>query len=183
MKRSYALALATIPFVLGGCVHPHLVGEARSRLDQEVVQAVASLKAAFPQLEDKLREAPGYAVFPEISKGGFVLGGAHGIGEFFEDGQFVGFCDIAQGTFGAQIGGQIYRQLVVFTSRDALSRWTLPRLVLAMQVSGVGGDAGVALAHPYDNGVEIYVQPIVGLMGEAAIGGQRFLFLREAVLR
>ncbi len=65
MKRSYALALAMMPFVLGGCAHPHPVGEARSRLDQEVVQAVASLKAAFPQLENKLREAPGYAVFPE----------------------------------------------------------------------------------------------------------------------
>lgn len=179
MTRWYALVIPIIPLALGNCAPVPATPEARSRLDAAVVQAVTSMKAAFPQLEVKLVEAPGYAVFPRVAKGGAGLGGAYGVGELFEGGRFKGFCDLAQGTIGAQIGGQVYRQLVVFTSPESLERFKVAHVVIAMQISGVGGNAGVGLAHPYENGVEIYVQPIGGLMGEAAIGGQQFSFVPE----
>lgn len=176
MPRWSVLAISTIPLACG-CAPLPPGPEARSRMEAEVAQAVASMKAALPQLEAQLAAAPGYAVFPHVSKGGLGFGGAYGIGQLFEGGRLAGFCDVAQGTFGAQIGGQVYRQIVVFTSAEALERFKVARVVLAMQVSGVGGDAGVGLAHPYENGVDIYLQPIAGVMGEAAIGGQQFSFV------
>ena len=64
-----------------------------------------------------------------------------------------------------------------FLEIKGLERFKVERLVLAMQVSGVGGVTGVGLAHAYDNGTEIYLLPSGGLMGEASIGGQRFSFV------
>lgn len=174
-------SLLAIPIIAAtfGCVPFPATPEARANLDAAVAQAVTSLKAAFPQLEAELVDAPGYAVFPRVTKGGAGLGGAYGIGELFEGGQFKGFCDVAQGTIGAQIGGQVYRELVVFKRSESLERFKVAHVVLAMQTSGVGGHTGVGIAHPYEDGVEIYLQPIGGLMGEASIGAQQFSFVPE----
>src|SRR6266508_2867653 len=53
----------------------------------------------------------GYAVFPFIGKGGYVLGGAHGKGRVYRGDTHVGDTAMTQVTIGFQLGGQAYSQI------------------------------------------------------------------------
>src|SRR5215831_13011680 len=56
----------------------------------------------------------GYAVFPGIGKGGFIVGGAHGTGRVYEHGKYVGDSSVTQLSVGLQAGGQAYSQIIFF---------------------------------------------------------------------
>jgi len=47
----------------------------------------------------------GYALFPGIGKGGFVVGGAHGNGRVFVHGKYIGDTSMTQLSVGFQAGG------------------------------------------------------------------------------
>ena len=166
-----AFALAVVVLALVGCSPVPASPYARTELDNAVAQTVVNMETAFPQLECQLLAAAGYAVSPGVMKGGAAFGGAWGNGEVFEGGQQTGYCGVSQGTFGLQLGGQVYRELIIFRDRGAIERFKNSGIVLAMQVSGVGGPAGMGLAFPHDSLVEVYLLPTVGLMGEAVVGG------------
>ena len=61
---------------------------------------------------DFIDNAFGYAVFPSIGKGGIGIGGAHGKGEVFVGGKKVGKTKMSQITYGLQLGGQVYSQMI-----------------------------------------------------------------------
>ncbi len=52
------------------------------------------------------KTAYGYAVFPTIGKGGFIVGGAHGKGRVYEHGKYIGNTTVTQLSVGFQAGGQ-----------------------------------------------------------------------------
>ena len=47
-----------------------------------------------------------YALFPAVTKGGLVVGGARGQGVVYAQGRHVGYCDLTQGSVGAQAGAR-----------------------------------------------------------------------------
>lgn len=51
------------------------------------------------------KKAYGYAVFPSIGKGGFVVGAAHGDGRVYVGGKKVAESAMTQLSIGAQLGG------------------------------------------------------------------------------
>ncbi len=57
-----------------------------------------------PELETFFDKAYGYAVFPTIGKGAIGIGGAHGRGTVFEQGNPVGKTSMTQITIGLQFG-------------------------------------------------------------------------------
>src|SRR5262245_59478330 len=59
-----------------------------------------------PQFEVFAKKGYGFAFFPEISKGGLVVGGAHGQGVVYEKGQHIGYADLTQMSLGFQAGYQ-----------------------------------------------------------------------------
>ena len=59
-------------------------------------------------------DAYGYALFPTIGKGGIGVGGAHGRGRAYVDGEHVGDVRMTQLTVGFQLGGQAYSMIVFF---------------------------------------------------------------------
>src|SRR5688572_28446087 len=61
----------------------------------------------------------GYAVFPTIGKGGFVVGGAHGKGQVYERGKYVGDTSITKVSIGLQAGGEAYSQIIFFQDQRA----------------------------------------------------------------
>ena len=73
--------------------------------------------------------AYGYAVFPTIVKGAFVVGGAHGEGRVYAKGKHVGNSAMTQGSVGLQIGGEGYSEIVFFQDERAFKE--LPRRLLA----------------------------------------------------
>ena len=56
----------------------------------------------------------GYAVFPTIGKGGFVVGGAHGKGRVYQKGKYIGDTSMTQLSVGLQLGGQAYSEMIFF---------------------------------------------------------------------
>src|SRR5687768_2195036 len=61
----------------------------------------------------------GYAVFPTVGKGGFIVGGAHGKGRVYRQGSPVGETSMTEVSVGAQAGGQAFSQIVFFEDKRA----------------------------------------------------------------
>lgn len=145
-------------------------------LAADVRHAMLRLQERDRSLEPVLDSLVGFAIFPEVSKGGFVVGGAGGRGEVYEGGKLVGYAKISQGTVGAQVGGQKFIELILFKRKSALSRFKKNRLELSAQATANVADQGAAAKAKFADGVAIIVLPTAGLMAEASVGGQRLKF-------
>jgi lipid-binding SYLF domain-containing protein len=128
-----------------------------------------------PSIDQRIAEAHGYAVFPSIAKGGAGVGGAFGRGIVYELGEPVGFATATQASFGLQLGGQAYSELILF-DRVAFDRFRRGQFSLDAQASAVAVTAGAAANAEFRNGVMVFVLGQKGLMYEAAIAGQKFGF-------
>lgn len=69
------------------------------------------------------QRAKGVLIMPEITKGGFVLGGAYGEGALRINGTTVGYFSLAAASFGFQAGLQRTSQALFFMTTDALERF------------------------------------------------------------
>jgi lipid-binding SYLF domain-containing protein len=175
---SIAAALALMLGLLGGCASDQNVSARRNPvLDGEVSTAIAAFKVQDAGMETFFRTAYGYAVFPTVGKGGLIVGGAHGDGQVFEEGAVVGYTELAQGTIGAQIGGQTFSEVIFFKDRGALERFKGGKLEFSGNASAVAVRAGASTAADYENGVAVFTMAKGGLMLEASIGGQKFKYM------
>jgi lipid-binding SYLF domain-containing protein len=142
----------------------------------ECEQAIANFKNADPTLQSTLNSAAGYAVFPNVGKGGFIVGGAHGTGCVFQNGQVIGQATMTQATIGAQAGGQSYSELIVFQDQNALNNFKNGTLEMRAGVSAVAASQGASQVARYNQGVADFTLARRVLMAEAAVGGQKFRF-------
>lgn len=145
-------------------------------LDSEAQETIRNFRNRAPGLERFFSSAYGWAVFPEIGKGGVGVGGAYGRGVVYEQGAKAGYCDLSQGTVGLQLGGQSYSELIFFQSPESMSRFKSNTMELSAQASAVAVEAGASATADYMNGVAIFTLARAGFMGEASIGGQQFTF-------
>jgi lipid-binding SYLF domain-containing protein len=88
----------------------------------------------------------------------------------------VGWADLSQATIGAQLGGQSFSELILFENKAALENFKNGKVKFAAGASAVAMKSGAAVDAKYTDGVLIFVEPISGLMVEAAVGGQSFSF-------
>ena len=134
------------------------------------------MRTADPTLGALMQKGYGYAVFPNVDKGGLGVGGAYGRGVVYERGQPIGYSDLTQGTVGVQAGGQSFSELLVFETKAALDRFKAGQFGFAAGASAVVLTSGVATKANFVDGVAVVVQPLSGVMVEAAIGGQQFTY-------
>jgi lipid-binding SYLF domain-containing protein len=149
----------------------------KDALRSDANNAVDKMAAQDTSLRGKLEGAYGYAVFPEIGKGGLIVGGSYGRGVVFEQGQFIGYADLTKVSVGLQAGGQAFRELILFQNKEALDDLRFGKLKFDATASAVAVNAGAAATADYRNGVLVFAQPIGGLMAEASVGGQEFGFV------
>jgi lipid-binding SYLF domain-containing protein len=119
--------------------------------------------------------AYGYAIFPNVGKGGIGIGGATGNGAVYQKNNLVGMAKMTQVTVGLQMGGQAYREVIFFETEEDLNRFK-NNIELSAQVSAVAVTEGASANAKYKDGVLIFTQTKGGLMYEASIGGQKFKF-------
>jgi len=137
-----------------------------------------------------------YAVFPTIGKGGFFLGGAHGMGRVYEQGRYVGHTAMTQVSFGFQLGGQAYSEIIFFETAQDLARFESGKFALGAQVSAVAITAGASASAStagtgagasggrnnamtvgrYQDGIAVFTIARGGLMYEASVAGQKFSY-------
>ena len=141
----------------------------------KTVEALKKFKR-IGRLKLYFKEAAGFAVFPNIAKAGLGLGGARGSGEVFEDGKVIGSTTVTQLSFGFQLGGQAFSQIIFFQNKRDIDRFTDGNFEFGASASAALITEGANASVDYTNGVAVMTFSKGGLMYEASIGGQKFTF-------
>ncbi|MFO0828941.1 MAG: hypothetical protein U0572_12440 [Phycisphaerales bacterium] len=176
------VAAATLVALPAGCSSDSSSNTGSSKkapemtLDQKADDAVARIKRTDPGMSKFFDSAIAYAVFPQITSGAFIIGGAHGDGVLYEGGKITGEVDISAGTIGAQIGGQGYSEIIFFKQPEQLKRFKAGTYEVDARATAVAVRAGASTTVNYDNGVAVFSFDETGLMAQAAVGGQKFKF-------
>ena len=144
--------------------------------EDEVKTALAEFERTNAKIKPFIQGAHGYAVFPSVGKGAIGIGGAYGDGLVYEKGKLIGSTSVSQITIGFQFGGQAYRELICFQTKDALDRFKGGNFEFDAQAGAVAVTAGVSVDAAYEHGVAIFTMAKGGLMYEASVGGQKFTF-------
>jgi lipid-binding SYLF domain-containing protein len=150
-----------------------------------------------PAVKPFFENCYGYAVFPTVGKGGFVVGGAYGTGRVYAQNVVTGTAKLIKATVGFQMGGQAFSQMIFFEDQRAYTDFTSGNFEFDAGVSAVAITAGVqakagtegttagASAGPatgiqaatrYHKGMVVFVHAKGGLMYEATVGGQKFSY-------
>ena len=129
-----------------------------------------------PSLKPYFKKARGYAVFPNIGKGGIGIGAARGSGEVFEKGNVIGKTTLTQVSIGVQLGGQSFSQIIFFKDKKSLDRFTEGNFEFGASASAVLISEGANASADYSDGVAVLTYSKGGLMYEASIGGQKFSY-------
>lgn len=146
------------------------------RMELDVARAIIDIKEADPGIETFFENAAGYAVYPSVGKGGFVVGGAYGKGLVITNGQATGNTTMTQATIGFQLGGQKYAQFIFFRDQVALEHFRRGNFEFGAQASAVAITAGASADANYDGGVVVFTHAGGGLMFEGSVGGQKFTY-------
>ena len=138
----------------------------------------------------------GYAVFPTVGEGGFLVGGALGKGHVYAHGRYVGDTTMGQVSVGFQAGGKAYRQIIFFEDKRALDEFESGTFEFAAGASAVaitagasasagtsgasaeasGSDRHARATGAYEKGMAVFTIAKGGLMYAANIAGQHFSF-------
>jgi lipid-binding SYLF domain-containing protein len=179
VKRSIVVTLSALFLAaLAGCSEDaRPTSEAkRASLEDAAQASLHEMKAKDPDLESFLKRAYAYANFPDVGKGGFIVGGAHGDGLVYQNGRSIGWADITQASIGAQVGGQTFAELVVFENEAAFTKFRNNEFSLEANASAVALTAGASKGTAFKNGVAVFTMPKGGAMLEASVGGQKFTY-------
>jgi lipid-binding SYLF domain-containing protein len=149
---------------------------AANELPLQCKQTVADFQQTDPAIKSFIENAAGYAVFPDVGKGGFIVGGARGKGLLYEKGAITGQTTMTQASIGAQAGGQSFAEVICFESPGAVSDFKAGKFEMGADVSAVVVSQGASQSAKYKQGVAVFAMPKKGLMVQASVGGQKFKF-------
>lgn len=121
-------------------------------------------------------ESAGYVIFPNVGKGGFIIGGASGNGVVYENGEIIGMADLKKLNVGLQAGGQAIIEVIFFETKTDLERFKNGDFQFSAEASAVAVKSGIAFNAKYKDGVAVFALPKAGLMADASVGGQKFSF-------
>jgi lipid-binding SYLF domain-containing protein len=164
---------AITALMIGACATAPKTESGRRSLEARADATLESMRGRDPGLPGLLDTAYGYAVFPDVGKGGAVVGAAYGHGVLFERGQLSGYVELNQGSIGAQLGGETFAELVVFHDRDAVDRLKTGTFEFGANASAIALTTGAAVRATFTDGVAVFTEPKGGLMAELTVSGQK----------
>ncbi len=145
-------------------------------MQADVKLAIKRIEKRDPTIKKFFESSLAYVVLPNVGKGGFIVGGAHGDGLVYEHGKIVGDASMTQATIGLQAGGEEFSEFLFFEDANALSDFKSSKFNMAANVSAVIAKDGAAGEAKYSEGVAVFLLPKGGLMLEASVGGQKFSY-------
>jgi len=107
-------------------------------------QAITNFLKADTTLTSFITNSAGYAVFPDVGKGGFIVGGARGKGVVYEKENIIGQATMTQATVGAQVGGQSFSEIIFFETPEALNDFKTGKFEMRAEVSAVAASVAKA---------------------------------------
>lgn len=148
--------------------------EDQERLIDDAERAKTAFIAENSELQELFDLAAGYVIFPNVGKGAYILGGAAGNGVVYQDDRLIGFAELRQIDIGFQLGGQAFRQAILFQTQSELDNFKEGNYKLAGNASAVIIEEGKAKSVKFENGIAIVTMPKAGAMIEVSVGGQKF---------
>jgi lipid-binding SYLF domain-containing protein len=138
----------------------------------------------------------GYAVFPTVGEGGFIVGAALGHGRVYARGRLVGDSTMTELSAGFQAGGKAFSQIIFFKDKRALEAFESGSFQFEAGASAVaitvGASASAATdgatstasltdhdatnAGAWSNGMAVFSVAKGGLMYAATLAGQHFSY-------
>jgi len=91
-----------------------------AEIDSMVDAALEKLYEKTPAAKKQAESAKGILVFPDIVKGGLMIGAHHGNGALRVDGKTVGYYNTVEGSYGLQAGVQKFGYALFFMDDAAL---------------------------------------------------------------
>ena len=173
------LILCSVIFsiILGGCSTVPEGAESKQVLSSKVDETIVLFKQKDPSIQRFFDTSYGYAVYPEVFKGAFVVGGARGNGEVYRQGKLIGYSTISAATIGFSFGGEFFREIIFFKTADDLSEFTRGEFKFSAQATAVILKSGVAAKTNYESGKAVFIIADVGAMVDASVGGQQFKYV------
>jgi lipid-binding SYLF domain-containing protein len=147
-----------------------------SDLIPQAKETISMFKKNDKSIQSFFDKSAGFAVFSNVGKGGLGIGGMNGDGVVFEKENPIGYAELTAITIGFQAGGQAFREIVFFQSKNDLENFKNGNIKFSAQVSAVAVTAGAAAKTNFQNGLAVFTMAKGGLMYEASVGGQKFSF-------
>lgn len=173
LHNFFKSVLVLLVLVLASCGSSKKTGD---DLVTDARQEKAMIEREHPMMADYFNSAAGYAIFPNVGKGAYVIGGASGNGVVYENGNMIGYADLKQVDVGLQIGGKAFVEVLFFENDQALENFKSGSYELSANASAVILDEGFSRDLEFQDGVAIVTVPKGGAMAGISVGGQRFEF-------
>ncbi|GAA3522939.1 hypothetical protein GCM10022393_42060 [Aquimarina addita] len=174
MKIIKGIMLVTLLFMTSAAI-------SQSEDDQKVINDAEKAKTSLLKLKVGLNDffdtSAGYVIFPNVGKGGFIIGGASGNGAVYENGVLVGMANLKKLNIGLQAGGQLVTEVIFFETEEDLNEFKSDEYEFSAEASAIALKSGVAVNAKYDDGVAVFAMPKEGLMVDASVGGQKFKYV------
>lgn len=141
----------------------------------------------------------GYAIFPEVTSGGLIVGGGYGKGKLYRGYTPVADVTVSSLTIGLQLGAKVYSQIIFFKDKAAYEKFlsggvffiaNSSATILTLNANAQVGDTGLSSSaglgsmvtnsseqvssSDYKDGMLTFIIIQGGVMGEVSLGGQQF---------
>lgn len=125
LRGALALVLALLP---AGCLSPSsgngsttaLSSADRASMDSTATAALRALYAENPAARELGRRAKAILVFPDVLKGGFMIGGQIGNGVLRQNGRTTGYYNLTAASYGFQAGLQSFGYALFLMNDSAM---------------------------------------------------------------
>jgi len=116
------------------------------------------------------------AVYPTNVRAGVGFGGAYGYGLLYKDGEIIGRSRMYQVSVGANLGAQVYRQILFFKTEQAFERLMAGLMEFAGQANVAVGALGMSSTPSFNTEVALFTQLRSGLLIEGSVGAHRYAY-------
>lgn len=115
------ISIILITLVAFFAVSNTLMATDAQKLDHQAAKSLAMLYKKNPKAKELGQKATAVLVFPEILKGGFIVGAQRGDGVLMRNGKVAGYYNTSAASYGLQAGIQTYGYTLFFMNEKALS--------------------------------------------------------------
>jgi lipid-binding SYLF domain-containing protein len=112
--------IAILLMVSLSCI-PAAFAATASEINRDAAVALDKLYARSAAAQSLAKDAIAVLVFPNIIKGGLIVGGQYGEGALFQNGKNAGYYKSVAASYGLQAGAQTFGYALFFMNKSALS--------------------------------------------------------------
>jgi lipid-binding SYLF domain-containing protein len=123
MKKSILMTTGIFVFIfcsVFGVNYPMVYAGTAQEIDRDVDSALQKLYDSTPAAKELAKVAKGILIFPDIVKGGLIIGGQYGEGALRIGGKTTGYYSSVAASYGLQAGVQKFGYALFFMTDSSL---------------------------------------------------------------